>query len=269
MYASDFEYAGTALSDYEMMICTFNRAGQETVSSGADLSFRTVKPAGSDLFRFYGASYGEFYTRTFQICRLFCHGDTPYLEPERISALQRWLCRKDGYHPFRVIQDDLKDVFWNATFSSKQIHSDGRPVGLELTLCTDSPYAYVKSVPVSHSFTPGTAFSLFDLSDETGSIYPVVKITCKGSGKIQLQNSLDRKTVKLTGVSADETITLDGKNKIISSSLSRKDLPDHFNFYFPRIINTIDTRENIFTLSADSVPCDITFIYNPIISTGL
>ena len=25
MYASDFEYAGMALSDYEMMICTFNR----------------------------------------------------------------------------------------------------------------------------------------------------------------------------------------------------------------------------------------------------
>ena len=97
----------------------------------------------------------------------------------------------------------------------------------------------------------------------------MVEIICKDQGNIQLQNSLDRKILKLTDVSPNEKIVLDGKNKIIKSSLNRNNLQNQFNFYYPRIINTFEERENIFTLNDTSVPCDITFTYNPIIKTGL
>ena len=64
------------------------------------------------------------------------------LSIEEISAIQRWLCRKDGYKRFKINQDGFEHVYWNGTFSSKQIELNGQIIGLELTLYTDSSFAF-------------------------------------------------------------------------------------------------------------------------------
>lgn len=287
MYATDFEYDGKRLSDYGMMICRFDSSGLETLSSGADITFQTVKSIGSDKVKMCGCKYEETYTATFQICpNPYLNPDNgryPYLSLDKISSLQRWLCRKDGYHPFKLIQADLLDIYWNAVFSCKQIEINGETAGLELTMYSDSPYAYLAAEPVTYSLQPGDSFSFFDSSDEAGFIYPTVTITCGSEEQIQsnddskiiLENSLDhnRKTV-LTNLKYGEIITLDGENKLIfSSDDSRTNLANSFNYCFPRIFNKIengmDIRENIFTLSETSIPCSITFRYAPIRKIGL
>lgn len=287
MYATDFEYDGKCLSDYGMMICRFDSPGLETLSSGADINFQTIKSIGSDKLKMCGCKYEETYTVTFGICLNPSlnpdNGRYPYLSPEQISALQRWLCRKDGYHPFQLLQEDLPDIYWNADFSCKQIEINGETAGLELTMYTDSPYAYLAAEPVTYSLQPGDRFSFFDSSDETGFLYPTVTIICGGGEQIQpeddcrivLENNLDhnRKTI-LTNLKNGEIITLDGENKLIFSSDDfRTNLANSFNYCFPRIFNKIengmDIRENIFTLSEDSIPCSITFRYAPIRKIGL
>lgn len=285
MYATDFEYDGKCLSDYSMMICRFDSPELETLSSGGDLTFNTTKSVGSHKAKFYGSKYDETYTAVFQICRLPCstHPEI-YLTQNEISALQRWLCRKDGYHPFKLLQKDFKDIYWNAVFSCKQIELNGETAGLELTMYTDSPYAYLAAEDITHFLTPGDSFSLFDLSDETGFLYPAVTIVCgsnpdtsnDSTGTIILQNSMDskRETI-LTNLRNNEIITLNGENKLISSNLCRTDLANSFNYCFPRIFNRIedgmDIRENIFTLldTENAIPCNITFHYAPIIKAGL
>ena len=270
MYAINFEYDGIKLSDFGMMICSFDSSNLETVSSGADITFNTIKSTGSNKFKFYGAKYEEAYTTTFQICKNTCQMNETYLEPSEVSGIQRWLCRKDGFHKFSIIQDSFKDIFWNATFSSKQILVCGRVVGLELTMHTDAPYAYLNIDTISYSLDSGGSFSIYDMSDEIGYIYPMITINCNNKGTIQLKNSLDNKKITKLTVEKDETIILDGENKIIQSTNNREDLASNFNYYFPRIINTFDCRENVFTLSSDSpVSCNITFSYNPIIKVGL
>ena len=274
MYTIDFEYDGKRLSDFGMMICTFDSSGLETVSSGADITFNTIKSVGSNKVKMYGSKYEEMYTNPFQICKNPCsNNDNMYFETNEESALQRWLCRKDGYHQFKPIQEDLKDVYWNASFSSKQINLGGKIIGLELTMYTDSPYAYLSIGDINYSVNPNDSFSIFDSSDEVGFIYPIVEITCNGDGKIVLQNNMDKKKLILTNVTQGEIITLDGENKIPVSSANRPDFPNCFNYHYPRIFNKIengiDVRENIFTLSSDSVPCDITFKYSPIVKIGL
>jgi hypothetical protein len=274
MYATNFEYDGMKLSDFGMMICSFDSSGNETVSSGADITFNTVKATGSNRFKYYGSKYEEAYTTTFQICKNPClaTNDEIYLEANEVSGIQRWLCRKDGFYRFSVIQDDLKDTFWNATFSSKQILISGKVAGLELTMYTDAPYAYLNIDSIMYSPTPGTDFSLYDMSDEVGSIYPKVTIQCIDSGIIELKNDMEINKNRCTRLSVvkDETIILDGESKIITSDMRNQEvLASSFNFYFPRIINTFNNRENKFTLSSDSVGCDITFSYNPIVKVGL
>lgn len=268
MHAINFEYDGLKLSDYGMMICSFNSSGLETVSSGSDIVFNTVKSSGSNSFKYYGAKYDEAYTTTFQICKNPCKTTNMYLEPNEVSGIQRWLCRKDGFHKFSIIQANLKDTFWKATFSGKQILLAGKIIGLELTMYTDAPYAYLDIDTISYSPIAGESFSIYDMSDEVGSVYPKVIISCKGNGTIKLQNSLDNKTTILTSVLSGERITLDGENKIVQTDNSRS-LANNFNYYFPRIINTFNCRNNVYTLSSDSVDCDISFSYNPIIKVGL
>ena len=275
MYASDFEYDGLALSDFGMMIGFFHPPGVETVSSGADINFQTVRATASDRFRFYGANYEERYTATLQICKCPWKMNTPYLSPTEISALQRWLCRKDGYHKLRFISPSHTDIYWNAVFSCKQINLSGHVVGMEITFYTDAPYAYRKEQTNTWTLSPGDSFSLYDTSDETGYIYPLTSIACQGSattpGKINLSNNMEHPdfALLLQRVYRDEIITLNGADKTLTSNRKRTDLPSQFGFHFPRIINTSEQRKNIFTLSKDSVPCTISFTYSPIIKTGI
>lgn len=266
MYALDFEYDGIKLSDYGMMICEFGGSGGlETVSSGSDLTFNTIKTTGSDIFRFYGTKYEECYSTTFQICKNKCATEKKTLSPLEVSSLQRWLCRKDGYHEFKIIQDDYADIHWKATFSAKQITLGGEIVGMELTLHTDSPYAYGSEQSATFSVNyRGSTFSLYDQNDEIGYIYPTVIINAFGTGDLYITNSLSPKTTIIPLITGD-TITLNGSNKTIVCSDGTK--KKRFNYIFPKLINTFDNRENVFTVGG--VSCSITFSYCPKIKVGL
>ena len=266
MYALDFEYDRMKLSDYGMMICSFDKGGGlETVSSGADLTFNTVKTSGSDVSRFYGGKYEESYSMTFQICKNVCLEDR-ILSPIEISALQRWLCRKDGFHRFKVFQDGYEGIHWNASFSSKQVVFGGQIIGLELTLTTDSPYAYGEEQKVTLS--NGT-HSLYDLNDEVGYIYPTITVTNTTTGTFELINITSREPTTYTTIELDnlDTVTLSGKNKTIVSANGYDYSGGKFNFIFPRLSNTFDDRENLFVIQG--VECEVTFTYCPKIKVGL
>ena len=243
MYATDFEFDNEKLSDYGMIIATIDGgAGVETVQSGANLSFTQIKPTGSDKFRLYHGKYEECYTTTFQILKSPCNvndQDDLYLTSDLVSQLQRWLCRKNKYYKFKVLdQPGYEDLYWNATFSCSEIQLCGRVIGLELTMTTDAPYAYKDEICITYDCKTNISFSLYDESDEIGYIYPYVSIKINGvSGDFILTNSLDSKTCKISSCLSGETLILDGENQIITSdNQSHSSLPSDFNYYFPKII---------------------------------
>lgn len=273
-YYTDFEYAGEKLSDYGMMVCNFDRAsGIETISSGADIKFNQVNPSGNNRFYIASSTYDSVYSTVFQICKnpsMFNSQDDMYLEPDLVSTLQRFLCRKNEYHKFKVNQENFEHIHWQVTFSSKQITINRRVVGLELTLFTDSPFAYMDKVSAEYNCLAGTSFNLWDNSDEitdiNNQIYPDMEITILSKGDFELENSMDNKIMKFSGCNVGEIITINGKNEIISSSIPSHNIPDNFNFFFPRIVNTYDNRCNTFTPNLD---CKIKISYYPIRKIGL
>lgn len=275
MYALDFEYDGMKLSDYGMMICSFdNGGGLETVSSGADLTFETVKSARSDNFRLTNSKYEECYSTTFQICKNNCLDDKKIL-PMEVSAIQRWLCRKDGFHRFKIFQDGYEGIHWNASFSSKQVIFGGQTIGLELTLTTDSPYAYGEEQSIIFETTNNdgnysVVARLYDLNDEIGSIYPTVSITNYTTGKLIISNITNMlPTTMTTTINLDnlDAVTLNGKNKTIASSNGYDYSGGKFNFIFPILTNTFSDRKNSFVIQG--VDCKVTFTYCPKIKVGL
>lgn len=286
MYADNFEFAGEKLSDYGMMICNFDSSGGiETISSGADITFNQIKACGSCNFNIFSSVYDSAYTTTFQICKNSCSlntGQDMFLSVTEISSLQRWLCRKNEYNRFKIFQEGFEHLYWNAVFSTKQIELNGSVAGLELTLYTDSPFAYMDEVIINKDFSKNAdsdsySFEIYDMSDEEGYIYPDAIITLLENGKdiyeegkikhkkaFILKNSLDNKITVIENCCAGEIIEIKGKNQIILSHTHK--LAEDFNYFFPRIINTYGENKNTFTCN---LKCKIELSYSPVRKAGL
>lgn len=262
------------LSDYGMMVCSFNGSGGiETVSSGSDITFNQVKVFGSNYFNLCSSAYEAPLSATFQICKnpqTVKNNDEMTLSVELISALQRWLCRKSSYNRFKIAKHGYKHIYWNGTFTCRQISLNGCIIGLELTLLTDSPYAYMDEVSIEYDCLADTSFDVFDSSDELTDINvqnrPNMEITLLSDGDFMLENSLDNKITRIKNCVANEIITIQGKYQIIQSSLSSHDVANDFNYYFPRLISTYSNSRNTFTPSLD---CKIKLTYSPTRKVGI
>lgn len=271
MYATDFEYAGEKLSDYGMIICDFNSGGElETVSSGSDITFNQIALNKSNRFFIGSSIYETALTTTIQICRNPCMANSQKemtISTTEISALQRWLCRRNQYYKFKIDQEDYENIYWNATFSAKQIELSGRIIGMELTLYTDSPFTYMDEVVIETECEANEIFDIYDISDEEGYIYPDMKITVLEDVNVFiLENAIDKgRPLKINNCKTNEVITIQGDSHILVSS-EHKNLANDFNYCFPRIANTYRNNKNTFTCNTK---CKITFSYSPIRKVGL
>ena len=267
MFGTDFEYDGKRLSDFGLIILSFNGINDDTSSSGTDITYGQVRTAGGDTFNLYSSTYESAYSLTFQIgknpCKLSNQEDM-YFSPIEISAIQSWLCQND-YCKFRIVQDGYEKIYWNATFSSKQILINGRIVGLELTLFTDAPYAYMDEIVIKKELGKYDVFSFYNLSDDMRNIKPFIEIKFKESGDFVLVNSMDNTDTEISNITEGEVVTFYGKNQNISSTFDEH-IADDFNYHFPIIGKTKNSNENQYILNLD---CEITIKYSPIIKVGL
>ena len=288
MYCTDFEYAGKRLSDYGCIVCHISGSSDlNTVNMGSQITFNTVNLPQQNKFKIMSTQYSEAYTTTFEICKFNCNNRDDYkFSQEEISALMRWLNKKN-YNKFKMIYKDgeCSNVYYMGTFNVQMITHAGDIVGLELTLQTNAPFGYYEPVEYVMDFSNvNDEFSVYDMSDEIGYIYPnSVTIECsnegylpenweelglyKNEGLLEINNSKDgeRKTIINACVNG-EVLTLDCENKIITSSEKHDGLYNDFNYNFIRISNSEYDTENTFTVNK---PCKITFTYSPICKMGI
>ena len=267
MFAIDFEYDNQMLSDWGMMIMSFNGVSSDAVSSGADITFNQVRTASGDIFNLYSSTYDSAYSTTFQIGKNPCLCESQeemYLSPIEVSALQRWLCQ-DEYCQFKIDQTEYENIYWNVTFSSKQIPLNGRIIALELTLYSDAPYAYLDEVEINMNMESGKTYTILSMSDEIGKIRPYMEIKFLESGNFILSNTIDSINTEIQNVSKNEVIILYGREQNIFST-SQAHIAKDFNYHYPVIGNTKQT--NINEISSN-LNCEITIKYSPIIKVGL
>lgn len=265
--AIDFLYDNEKLSDYDMMLCSFDGGSNDTISVGSNLIFNTVKTNGSDRNYFVNYAYEEPLTTTFQICKKNCGGEEKYITSEELTSLLRWLCRKDGYHKFEIYQNGYKGTYFMGSFNQpNQIKVGGLIVGLELTLVTDSPYGY-EDIEFDFTTTASVGYSIFNLSTETGHLYPIeFDCKCLESGDLQIHNSIEDRTTEIKNCVKDEIITLDGNHKIIETSVPTHKIYNDFNYNYFRLGNTYNNNLNTITTS---IPCEIHIKYALVRKVGI
>lgn len=265
--AIDFLYDNEKLSDYDMMLCTFNGDSNETISVGSNLTFNTVKTHNLDRHCCVNAEYEEPLTTTFQICKKNCNGDDKFITSYELTSLLRWLCRKDGYHKFEIYQDGFADTYFMGSFNQpNEIKVGGLIAGLEFTLVTDNSYGY-EDIEFDFTTTASVGYNIFNLSTETGHLYPI-EFTCKilESGDLQIHNSIEDRVTEINGCVKDEIITLDGNHKIIETSVPTHKIYNDFNYNYFRLANTYG--ENLNTITT-SLPCEIHIKYASVRKVGI
>ena len=218
MYAEDFIYEGRNLSDFGWRICqmTVDNSGLRIVDYGSQLSFNMVKPIGSDKWRMYASSYSNYLTVTFQVGKISCDVGPEEVTVEEYREVMRWLNRK-RFGKFTVVQPGYERIYYEGSFNVQPIQFGGRVFGMELTFITNRPFGLGTTQNLSYLIEEekGT-FSIFDISDEIGHLYPDMIITCHGDGDLSLYNAIEDREMLVKNCKNGEILNIFGEAKIIT-----------------------------------------------------
>ena len=273
MYLTDFVYNEVKLSSLGYMVGSAVTSNNESASVGSKLDLQTVMNHGNHINQIINAQYNECITVTFDIIKYACTTTIDSIvEDKEISYFMRWLNRTAN-HKFFPIYDDLSfhNIYFNGTFTDiNTIQRDGHVVGFTVTFTANTPYGYVDFDEQEFIIDNNNgSFIYYDESDEYGTHYPEqVIIQLTEAGDLTFKNTLNNKSTIINNCISGEKITFDcihrtvKTNKSISHSTFHKD----FNYIFPSVCNTEESRKNIIT---STLPCTIKLIYKPIRKVGI
>lgn len=260
MYCTEFIFDGISSKEYDLTICSFDRAEGGEAAAGSRIEFTNFKAPGSDRWVKTGSAYNEPLTFTFQICKDIGGGEkSEPLSERELAFLMRWLVRKE-YKDLQFIQEGYENIFYHCQINAERYMITGECYGLTLTVLCDAPYGWseVKTATISSSGT--TIVKLYDSSDEIGVVYPSVTLHVNENAEAQdvsIANALTGIATQIKNCNPGEIITMENR-KISSSHFDteeHKTLYDDFNWRWFTIGNTFENRENEITVTGN---CDIT-----------
>ena len=265
MKASDFEFNGKRLSEFGCIIANFDGGkGLETID-GAEITFNTIPSLNGSIYHLASSVYESCLETTIQIAKYSCSAGIQEITATEHRNLTRWLSQKK-FMKFKILDENHIDLYYNAAFSTiSKIEIDGRLMGLELNIVTNSPHALKepKTITVKNLEVDGK-HSINDISHEEGYIYPYTEITVNADGDLKIYNAIESRDTYIANCVAGEVITMD--YPVIESSISSHNIQNDFNWNFFRVANTYENSRNDLTIS---LPCTIKIKYSPIVKVGL
>ena len=261
MQAFDFIYDDISLSNMGYIVCEFGTDSSiDTVVTDSQRSFQHASMVYGKYLPLIATSYEDHLEFTFRICKL-PHFSNPSLTEEEIRFIKRWLNRPT-VHKFKIVHEGFSGIYFEGTFNVQEMRFGGSTDALELTFISNRPFALHEPIFYDGDIAgPDDSFSVYDISDEIGWIYPNLKITCKSSGDLTLRNSFDDRETIIKNCTNGEIIAF-SPQLIIESSNTSHDLSDDFNYNYLRIYNSAHQRNNkLFS----SLPCHIHIAYTPIV----
>ena len=153
-----------------------------------------------------------------------------------------------------LVGEKIKCVFIGRITNVWQQKLDARTVGLVLEFTNNSPFGYSPIQTVTYSINGTKTLQINCLSDDLFSyVYMQTTYENLSGDTLTIQNATTEETTKVTKLSVNETVTIDGP-MAISSDKPTKVFGNTFNFTFPRLVPGI----NEFVIEATG---NITFEY--------
>lgn len=265
MFVTDFEFDGKLLSEQGYMI-GYSDGIPESITNGSEITLNTTPFQNGMLYELTTTTYNECLTTTFNVYKDPCvFGNEYVFSMEEIREMMRWLNRKKFYS-FRFMDGDYMNLEYRATFTNiSREFCGGDVIGLVLTLQTDKPFAYGRTIVKTFSGAENNwTFIIGCDSDEESDIYPHMTIKLNEPGTLTLYNKFNDVTTVVKNCQDQETITLD--YPLVESDNDNHKLQNDFNYRWFSIGTKFRERRNIVTVS---LPCTIKLEYAPIIKIGL
>ena len=235
-YASEFTFDGESSAMYGLVICTFNRRGQDNVSFGNKAEIietrtnRRIQPIH------FGVNYNA---APLQFKVVF--GAEKKMDRYDLEAVSFWLTGHQQYKWLTIDQPDMDNYAFRCLISElTPIAYGGYPLAFEATVLCDCPYAY--SFPFHQEYiVNGSRTVLFrNQSTVRELIKPeLIFAPATGGGSLSIVNHDDGdREFYLSALPTQTAIVhADNLNGILYGENSSYNYYDGFNMRFFRLVH--------------------------------
>lgn len=265
MKAKDFVFDERTLSSFGLIMVNFGGSKGLEIIEGVEIKFNTIPSFNGSVYHMVSTVYENCLETVVQVAKYSCYTDLQEISPVEFREISSWLNRKK-FLKFKILDEEHIDLYYMASvIGISRIDIDGRLMGLELKIITNSPHALKepKTIVINNKVRNGK-HSINDESYEEGHIYPHTEITVAQAGELKIHNAIENRDTVIKNCVAGEVITMD--YPVIKSSVSSHNIQNDFNWNFFRVANTYENSRNDLTIS---IPCTIKVRYSPVVKVGL
>lgn len=191
-----------------------------------------------------------------------------YFTEHEIREILRQLTGFRGYKRMQVFSYEIDEfLFFNIRVTNVRYQKiGGRVAGIILDMECDSQFAWSSDFNYTFNASPSSSLIFFNTSDNLYD-YLLPKVTIKSTTAITnltITNLMDNNwTSSFKSLSANETITMDSQNNILSSSKTGRLINNDFNMHFIRLVsgkNEFRVSHNVQITFSYKVPRKVGFI---------
>lgn len=243
VFGSKFIYDGVSSLDYGLLMCELDSSGVSDESTGLNLEV-FFDQIGSSANR---ADYGAAYAEVLEFPCTVVKEDGSYFSRAESRELLEWISGKRNFRWLKIYDGDndtLNYLCRATSITKKKVGSD--VLGYTIVWTCNSPYAYSDEVTLTETVLAADhECTISNDSDEINDyLYPIVTITPSNAcNTLSIENLSDIKftgdtprRLEISDVAANETITIDCKNRIITSSNSTRYIGEDFNLNWLRLL---------------------------------
>jgi len=267
LFGSDMTIGDFKLSDYGMMLASFEGSSNQEDELGAD--FETIEEfVGHDSIPIYlGSKHTNKLKPKATIIKNSYLNDMAFTEHECREVI-RQLTGFRGYRAMQIrpyVFDEL--LYFNVIVTNVTYKKvNGKVIGIILQLECESQFAWSKQSNISYNVKSGETIRIYNKSDDLNNyLYPEITISPQSAiSNLEIVNLSDKNwTTIISNISYNEIITMDSKNEILKSSNKDRIIMNDFNMHFIRLVpgeNQIRTNGNIKLIFSFRAPRKVGFM---------
>ena len=213
------------------------------------------------------------FTETFAPKFTFFKKDFSNFDIDEVRVVLKWLTSKDTTSLLEAYYDDSNVVTWASIggFVDLQTYklANNRTIAITATWDSISPFALSDLYTVTKTITSTNNKITININtDDNKPVYPRVTIRTNGNDIKFINTHTDffgvskpYNSLEVINNTSDETVTVDGANKIIKTSLTRRIFGDDFNWVWLELYD----GKNEITIEGN---CTVILEYRTVIKCG-
>ena len=255
-FGSEIIYDGIPSSTFGLRLVNFSTGKSDSNAGGEITIIQKYIPRRS--IPYY---YGRMQNIPLEI-NLTLASEQP-IDAKSRNSIEKWLIGRDRYLPLSVVQSDLDGVTYYVIFkqgTNNYMGNLNRSIEIKGTCNAPWPFEYPNVLTKSYSGSSIVSedFTFANTSSDSDYLKPSLVFTTSAIGtSCNLTNHTDNNRLfSFTGISANETITVDNDKGIISSDTGLRRMT-YFNKNFFRLV----PGQNDLTLAGGLVRFEMTSVF--------